>query len=761
MTEERAELAQRLYERARSLAPEARAEFIRHACGEDEELREDLLSLVARSEDAETFFQALGETLRSASFPSDLGVAADSLGVEVGDASPTQSSPPYDLPLGHQLDRYRILELVARGGMGTVYRARDLRLGREVALKLLPPGYGADPEAADRLLFEASAAAALEHPNICTVYEVGETEDGQAYLVMAFYEGETLKDRLRRGPLSPAEAAHVAAAMARGLAEAHERDIVHRDIKPGNVILTAAGEVKLVDFGLAQRGDAALTRPGATVGTVAYMSPEQVRGEPVEASTDLWSLGVVLYEMLTGVRPFRGGDAPAVLHAILRKDPVSVREVRAGTPRAIGRIVERLLRKDPAERYPSARDLLTDLERTGEGDVGPELPLRSRIRWRGRPSVRRPLALLGAAAGSLLVLAIVTGWPGAGDSGPAVAEVGAEVPGSSRHRMPSVAAHEFYMRGNDEALLRSDSGVRQAIEYFKQATAADSTYAAAFAGLARMYVVLANRDDPGIPRQDLRVLAERAALKAIALDDSLADGHASLGLLRHYGDRDFPRAEAELKRAVALDSASAPSRQWLAQLYLHMGRAADALEEARGALHVDSLSASAHAEVAHALLSNGRPDEALAQLEQIATVQPPLLRAAGYAAQAYAMKGMWPEAIAAMRPVTEKGYSPAYGLYGYLLARAGQRDEALRVQEMLLERWRHGQSGAFDVALVYAGLGDLDQAFAWLDRSVDDPSSFGPHQYLMMPVLKDLRADPRFQSLAKRLGLPGPVTPDR
>lgn len=198
---------------------------------------------------------------------------------------------------------------------------------------------------------EARAAAALEHPAICTVHEIGESEDGRLFIAMACYDGETLEQRIARGPLPVADAVAIATRIASGLAAAHARGVVHRDVKPGNVMLTADGGIKLLDFGLAKVADLTLTRPGTTPGTVAYMSPEQVRGEPVDARTDLWSLGVVLYEMLTGVRPFRGESDRVLLGRIPHEEPKPLRDLRPETPGSLARIVERLLRKDPDARH--------------------------------------------------------------------------------------------------------------------------------------------------------------------------------------------------------------------------------------------------------------------------------------------------------------------------------------------------------------------------------------------------------------------------
>ena len=247
--------------------------------------------------------------------------------------------------------------------MATVYRASDTRLGRDVALKFLPPYATGQADAEERLLLEARAAAALEHPNVCIVHEIGETDDCRPFIAMALYEGATLKQRLREGPLPLDEARAIAIQIARGLAAAHARGIVHRDVKPGNVVLTPGGVVKLLDFGLAKMADVTLTRSGTTLGTIGYMSPEHARGDPVDHRADLWSLGVVLYEMLTGVRPFRGGSDRALLQAILHSDAEPLSSRRPEAPESLRRPVERLLRKDPAERYGSAAELLADLNR--------------------------------------------------------------------------------------------------------------------------------------------------------------------------------------------------------------------------------------------------------------------------------------------------------------------------------------------------------------------------------------------------------------
>ncbi|HET8762739.1 MAG TPA: protein kinase, partial [Gemmatimonadales bacterium] len=311
------------------------------------------------------------------------------------------------------------------------YRAHDTRLGRVVALKFLPPYLSANPESRERFLVEARAAAALEHPNVCSIHEIGETTDGRPFIAMACYDGETLKERLRRGPLPPAEALDIAIQLARGLGAAHARSIVHRDVKPGNIMLTTDGTVRLLDFGVAKVADVSLTSPGATPGTIAYMSPEQARGEPVGAATDLWSLGVVLYEMLAGVRPFRGGNDRTVIQAILHDEPDlasgPLREAAPDTRRIIGR----LLQKSPRDRFRDARELLEALTQGRPSRV-----TERALGWARRHP--RWLATCGAALLGVIALGAL-GLPGRRSATAA--------PAANESTRPVIAVLPFTVRG--------------------------------------------------------------------------------------------------------------------------------------------------------------------------------------------------------------------------------------------------------------------------------------------------------------------------
>jgi serine/threonine protein kinase len=259
------------------------------------------------------------------------------------------------------ISHYRIIGKLGAGGMGVVYRAEDTKLGRMVALKFIAPREIESAEEKARFLHEAQAAASLGHPNICVVHEIDEA-DGRLFMAMEYVEGESLKDRVARGPLKIDEALDVAIQIAQGLDAAHRKSVVHRDVKPANIMMEAGGLVKIMDFGLAKMsGQSKLTKTGTTLGTTAYMSPEQARGEEADHRSDIWSLGAVIYEMVAGRTPFKGDYEQAVLYSIMNEAPEPLTAVRSNVPMELDRIVAKALAKDPKERYQHADELLADL----------------------------------------------------------------------------------------------------------------------------------------------------------------------------------------------------------------------------------------------------------------------------------------------------------------------------------------------------------------------------------------------------------------
>jgi len=263
--------------------------------------------------------------------------------------------------IGKTIGHYEVIQKLGSGGMGEVWLAEDTHLERKVALKFLPSD-AATEEDRNRFIREAKASSALDHPNICTIYEAGETDDGQTYIAMAYCDGETVKVKVARGPLPLEEALDIAIQIGEGLSRAHREGIVHRDIKPANAILTKDGTVKIVDFGLAKlQGATQLTRTGTSVGTAAYMSPEQVRGDEVDHRADIWALGVVLYEMVTGQQPFTGENESALMYAILNNEPEAPTAIRKDIPRQLVDVIGRAFVKDPANRYEHMQKMVEEM----------------------------------------------------------------------------------------------------------------------------------------------------------------------------------------------------------------------------------------------------------------------------------------------------------------------------------------------------------------------------------------------------------------
>jgi len=266
--------------------------------------------------------------------------------------------------INQTISHYKILEQIGAGGMGVVYKAEDTKLKRTVALKFLPPELLRDKEAKERFTQEAQAASALDHNNICSIFEIDETEDGQIFIAMGYYEGETLKDKIAQNPFSVEDAVDITTQIAQGLKKAHEKGIVHRDIKPANIMITEDKVAKILDFGLAKlSGQSRLTKMDSTLGTVAYMSPEQTGGEDVDSRTDIWSLAVVLFEMLTGQLPFKGEYGQALTYSILNEEPKPLSGLRSGIPLELERIINKALAKDPNERYQHVDEMLVDLKK--------------------------------------------------------------------------------------------------------------------------------------------------------------------------------------------------------------------------------------------------------------------------------------------------------------------------------------------------------------------------------------------------------------
>jgi len=481
---------------------------------------------------------------------------------------------------GRTVSHFRVLEPLAVGGMGVVYRAEDTRLGRAVALKLPLPERCPGRDARERFLREGRAVGALDHPNVCAIHEVGETEEGYLFLAMTLYAGETLGARLaREGALLVPQALEIARAIARGLGAAHAAGIVHRDMKPANVMLLPDGGVKVLDFGLAKARDLSLTAPHAMMGTVSYMAPEQIRGAAADARADMWALGVVLYEMLTGRRPFDGEHDIAIAHAIVHDEPARPRTLRAGVPPAVESVVRSLLQKERERRPATAEAVETDLTAAALARASRHASWAASARWWARPA--RRLAGVGAVGLLLVVAAGVAARQVVRDraGAPAVERSVAAPPTSNAQ------AHDYYLRGHEyERRARSEDNLRSAQSLYRRALALDSSFALARARLAITHAELfAATYDPSPARREE---AQREAEAALRSQPGLAEGHLALGhALALSGDVD--RALDEFRRAAAGMPNSAEPHSAIAIVLRNEGRLEEAVARFERAARLD------------------------------------------------------------------------------------------------------------------------------------------------------------------------------
>jgi serine/threonine-protein kinase len=742
-------------------------------------------------------------------------------------------------------NRYRVEARLGAGGMGEVYLAEDTRLGRKVALKILPAEVTRDEERVRRFEREARAASALNHPNILTIYEIGQAEAGH-FIATEFVEGSTLRD-LSAGKIELKKLLDIGSQVAEALAEAHRAGIVHRDIKPENIMVRRDGYAKLLDFGLAKLTEAkpaaSLTASGALVGTIQYMSPEVAEGRSVDHRTDLFSLGSVLYEMATGKPAFTGESFLEVLRKISSQQPPPVREVNRLTPPELQRIIEKCLAKDPDERYQHADDLAVDLRRLRRGSdtdaaAVAEAPPRPRRRGKAIDSIAiLPLANASAdpdaeylsdgiteslinslsqvpklrvmarstvfrykgqevdpqtVGRDLKVGAVLTGrvvqrgdtliigtelvdvengwqlWGGQynrklSDIFAVQEEIAKEISEKlrlrltggqkkrlTRHHTENAEAYQAYLKGLYYWNKFTEEGLKKSIEHFRQAIEIDPNYALAYAGLAHTYHQLVGVYPPG----EVMPKAKAAAVKALELDGTLAEAHAALGWVRWRYDWDWPEAERAFKRANELNPNYAIGHGMYAMFLDSMGRFDESSTAHERARQLDPLSLIIDATVGLHLYLARRYDEAIERCRKTIEMDPNFFVAHARLGLAYEQKGMFEEAIAEFQKAItlSGGNTGSVAALGRAYALAGNRVEAQKVADDLTERSKREYIPPHSMALLYAGLGEPDQAFAWLEEAYEARS--GSLSYLKVdPALDSLRSDPRFQDLLQRVGL--------
>jgi len=706
--------------------------------------------------------------------------------------------------IGRTISHYKILEKLGEGGMGLVYKAEDTRLDRTVALKFPEPHALGGEQGIARLSREAKSAAALNHPNICTIYEIDSSE-GRPFIAMEYIDGQSLEDRIESDPPALNETIDIAAQIAAGLGHAHEKGIIHRDIKPGNVMVTPSGRAKILDFGLAKSlGGTLLTRTGTTIGTVAYMSPEQARGEEADARTDIWSLGAVLYEMVSGRRPFKGDYEQAVIYQILNDTPKPVTELLPDTPGELARVIEKAMARDPRERYVRTEDVIKDLNAIGKGvgsgreenraqsdsakpsiavlpfrdmssdkdqdyfcegiaeelinalvkleglrvaartsafkfkdsdsdirQIGAELEVQTVLEGSVRKSgnrLRITTQLINVEDGFHLwsekydreledIFAIQDDISLAIIDKLKVRLLGREKKSLVRRHTADQEAHNLYLKGLYFWNRRLEGGMKAAMEHFRLAIEKDPGYALAYVGIADTYNITGLFGY--LPPDETFPKAREAARKALEIDESLGEAHASLAFTNTWFDWDWAAAEREFKRAIELNPKYASAHEWYALFLVSLGRFDEAIVETERSRELDPLSLMINSVVGVIYYFARRYKESIAGHQKALELEPSFLLASTYLVLTYVADGMCDRALETVGKAEAYAAEHAYslGYFGFAYGMCGREEDALRVLDALNRLAEKRYVSPINQAHVLLGLDRMEEALDFFEKA--------------------------------------------
>jgi serine/threonine-protein kinase len=761
--------------------------------------------------------------------------------------------------IGKTISHYKITEKLGEGGMGEVYLADDLKLDRKVAIKFLPEHFSKDKDIIERFEREAKAAAALNHPNIVTLFDVIEADD-QKCIVMEHVDGDSLRTKIDNGISDINEILNITNQICEGLSEAHKADIVHRDIKPENILIYNDGRVKILDFGLAKlKGVSKLTKETSTLGTIHYMSPEQLQGKDVDHRSDIWSLGVVLYEMLTSEVPYQGSYDQAITYAILNEEPKLLKDIKAKYSFDIGK----LLAKEPSHRFQDCREVLKELDNINIADPKKRKPKNLYIVFSvvviiiliiasvflifnqddDDKSIKSLAVLpfknlsndpnqeffvdgitdvLISELGRIRALHVISQtsvmqYKGGLKSIPTIADelnvdgivegtvfsdgnrvrittqliqadkdkqlwsdkyeydltnifslqteiakaiagaVEVQLTDQEEAQLASVRnvdaeTYQLYLKGRYHWNERTEEGISKAIEYFKQAVAKDSNYAVAYAGLADCYVV-----EPAyymaLPNKAYQQ-ARAAALKALEIDNKLAEAYTSLAAVRHNYDRAWSDAEKLYKQAIDLNQNYATAHQWYGELLLNTGRFEEAIIEFDRAYEIDPLSQIKNCWQGTVYYFTRNYDPAVIEFEKAIEIYPKFTFTNLFIGLTYSHLNMHEEAIRSLQKLKTLSENPRSVAYlGFVYTKADQHDKAHQLLNSLLKLSEQELIPyAASMAVLYIGLRDFDQAFLWLEIA-NEQHDYDLNFIKVDPNLDHIRYDPRFIELLKKMGL--------
>jgi eukaryotic-like serine/threonine-protein kinase len=673
--------------------------------------------------------------------------------------------------IGKTISHYKILDKLGEGGMGVVYRAHDTKLDRTVALKFLPSHLGTDDIEKQRFLHEARAASALDHNNICSIYSIEESDDGDLFIVMAYYEGMSLKQKIEQGPLPLKDVVYYAIQIASGLQKAHEKGIVHRDLKPANIFITNDNQVKIIDFGLAKATQRSmLTKAGTTLGTVPYMSPEQAQGGTVDHRTDIWSLGVVLYEMITGKLPFKSEYEMALVYSIINEEPEPVTGLRTGVPVSLENIIVKCLEKDPQDRYQHADEIIVDV-RSVEKEISSEI--RTKVPAPGKSEKTLPgLAVLpfmsikshpeteflGFALADQIITALtyiknILVRPSSAVRKYQNQTVDAPTAGKDLH--VDFILTGYYLKEDDIVRLNvelvntqtNDMVWRESVEvkYENAFKLQDIVSKKVIHGL-KVQFSNAERgriqtDIPGNPlayeyylrsisyqhTNDGDKLAIEMLRKTIVLDPGYAPAHAELGSrLRSFGTfalqgmEASKEAEASYLKALSLNSELLGALGGLANLYTDIGKTEEALDYARRMLNINPNHALAHFSLSYLFRYVGMLGESKKEAEEAFALDPhnAKFRSAGYT---YFYLGNYEKAIEIFE--LDKESVMAIAWKGFALFLMGKKKEAMKLFDTAISLEPEGHFGLHFGAIKNAELGKVEKGLS-LVRKLEETDPY-------------------------------------